>query len=400
LRSPFWLVLTVSLTVSTATKADSTVSSTNTFFHEAGGPLNMTVLTPSVDASLDLGETVGIHANWEADIVSGASVSVVDAPGATVDAVSTATQLDDVRHTFGGGFTLNGEFTSFTASYAYGTESDYRSHSIALSARTELFERNTAFDLSYARGIDKVCTLAQPRAQEAVDRQRMTSSEGCFGGEDRADEDLSLQTFQGSWTQAWTPVLSTQLTLTAQLLDGFQGNPYRSVWLGRSAALENHPRIRARYAATTGVRLWIRPLKGALQVSTRLYRDTWDIRSFTGELAYEQALFEGLRLRARGRYYTQTAAIFFSDDYSRFPVGEYFTGDRELSAMSSVTVGGRLRWDVPAGEDGYVLGFLDTLNLVGKVDLIFQDFAEFKYGGADVPNTEALIATAGIEAGF
>ena len=74
------------------------------------------------------------------------------------------------------------------------------------------------------------------------------------------------------------PILSTQLTATALLLDGFQANPYRAVRIGRAAAQEYHPENRARYAAGLAGRLWIAPLSGAVQPALRVYRDTWDIR--------------------------------------------------------------------------------------------------------------------------
>lgn len=387
----------------TAARAESGLSTTTTYFHESGGPLEMHVVTPSAQLAADLGDSVTVAAGYEADIVSGASVAVVDAPSGDVDVITSATQLDDLRHTGSGSLQLRSESSSMTVGYSYGVEEDYRSHGISVTGRAEMFERNTAFEIGYARGFDHVCNLHQPRAQEAVARRRMDSSDGCFAEDEdspRILEALSIQTFQGSWTQAWTPILTTQLTLTSQLLHGQQGNPYRAVWLGRTAAQENHPRDRARYAAGLAARLWIAPLEGALQAEGRIYRDTWDLRSVTAELAYEQTMPGGLRLRARGRYYAQTGAVFYSDDYAFRPAGQYFTGDRELSPMRSLTVGGRLAWSVPPNDEGDVLGFLTAFHLVGKADLVFHEFEEFHYGRAEVPNDMALLATLGLEAVF
>jgi len=358
------------------------------------------VITPSVAVYVDVGEVLSLRADYEADIVSGASVAIVDAPSPTVDAITSATQLDDLRHTVGGSIGLNGETTSLTTAYHYGFESDYRSHSVVLAGRTELFERNTTLEVSYGRGWDSVCNLFQPRAQEAVDRLSLPSSDGCFSAADREATDVSMHTFQGSWSQAWTSIFATQFTVTAQLLHGFQGNPYRSLWLGRSSAQEHHPEDRARYAAGLGVRLWLRPLEGALQAQGRVYRDSWNIQSLTAELGYEQDLFAGLRLRGRARYYTQTGASFYSDDYTRAPRGQYFTGDRELSPMSSLTFGARLAWEIPSNEEGLVLGFLSSVELVAKADWTSYEFDEFHYDLAPVPNTDALMATVTLDAQF
>ena len=278
-------------------------------FNEDGGPMSMTVIIPEVSADAQFTDGFAVNAAWTADIVSGASVAVVDQPAATVDAISTAS-VSDVRHVIGGGVTLGDGQNTLTAGYRYGFENDYRSHAFDVSARTELYDRNTAFEITYARSFDEVCDV--PDASEPALKPRMPDSEGCFDDavEDRVARDLGVHTFQAAWTQNWTAILSTQLTATALLLDGFQANPYRAVRIGRAAAQEHHPENRARYAAGLAGRIWIAPLAGAVQPALRVYRDTWDIRSVSAELAYEQTLFAGLRLRARGRYYTQNGAAF------------------------------------------------------------------------------------------
>jgi hypothetical protein len=289
-----------------------------------------------------------------------------------------------------------------TGGYSFGRENDYRSHGMFLGARSEMFERNTTFDISYARGWDSVCNLPIEENAEAVDRPRMPNADGCFDDDnpDREELDLSLQTFQGAWTQNWTPILTTQLTFTTQILNGYQGNPYRAVWLGRSAAQEHHPDNRTRYALGLDSRIFLEPLEGTVSASVRGYRDTWDIMSITAELGYFQQIGENLGLKVRGRYYNQTSAIFYSDNYALMPRGQYFTGDRELSAMTSWVLGGTLKLDVPADDEGYVLGFMETFALIGKADVILMDFPEFNYGRVAVPNTTAIVATLSLESTF
>ncbi len=383
-------------------RAENDVDATTTVFYESGGNLNMTVINPAVAADVGLGSVVSLQAGWEADVVSGASVAIVDAPGgeADVDVITSATKLNDVRHAFRGGATVRSDDAHLSAAYVYGFESDYRSQSVSISAGTELFERNTALDLTYSKGWDSVCDLSQPNAKEAVERQRLPSSTGCFRAKDRVDHSLDLHSLQGSWTQAWSPIWNTQLVLSTQLLQGFQGNPYRAVWLGRSAAQEHHPENRARYAVGVGTRIWLRPVGGALQLFARAYRDTWDVRSVSGEVGYERNLGDMFRVRVRGRYYTQTSAAFFSDDYALDPGGQYFTGDRELSAMQSYLGGGRFEFIPQPRSDGTVGGFLDSLILVLKGDYVRYEFSDFHYGSVAVPNRRAIFGTVGIEATF
>jgi hypothetical protein len=373
-------------------RADNSVSAGASVFHESGGPLHMNVIIPSAAASVDLGEPATVHVGWTADIVSGASVAVVDAPAANVDAISSATVVD-TRHDFHGGFTLRDHTASIDVSYSHAFERDYLSNSFVATARTELFERNTGFSISYARGFDQVCDTAG--TFDPVMKPRLDSSKGCFDSADkmRTSRELDIHTFQGGWTQAWTPRLTTQLTATAQVLHGFQSNPYRAVRIGKTAAQEFEPKDRARYALGAGARYWIAPLASALSVDARVYRDTWGIVSLTGDLAYDQTLGGGFRLRARGRYYTQTAATFYSDDYVLAPQGRYFTGDRELSPMSSLLAGAALLWNAPPDQAGNVLSILSGLQLTLKADVLKTFFPDFHYDRAPVPNTLASIVT-------
>lgn len=382
--------------------AQHSVDTTTTVFYEKGGPLNMTVVNPSVRANGQILEELSVNAGWQADVVSGASVAIVDAPGgSSVDAVTSATTLEDFRQVVNGGVGVRSDVARVDANYAYGFESDYTSHAFSLRAGADLFDRNTTFDLTYSRGWDSVCDLSQPQAERAIERQRMPTSDGCFEkGKGRIVRDLELHTLQGSWTQAWTPIFNTQLTVSSQLMHGFQANPYRAVWLGRAAVQEHHPRDRARYAVGLGARIWLRPIGGALQAQVRAYRDTWDVRAISGELAYERALGSLLRLRARGRYYQQGSAAFYSDDYALDPEGQYFTGDRELSAMHSWLVGGQLAIAPQPNDAGKVLRVFDSFRLLLKGDFLRYDFTEFHYGRAAIPNRTAIFGTVGIDATF
>jgi hypothetical protein len=358
----------------------------------------MTVVMPRASAAVDLGEPVKLHVGWSADIVSGASVAVVDASAANVDAISTAT-LHDTRHVFNGGFTLRDGTSSVAVNYTHAFENDYRSDAFAVTARTELFDHNTSLEVTYARAFDRVCDIGG--SFDPVMKPRLETSKGCFT-DDKAHtaRPLAIHNFQAGVTQALTPLLTSQLTLLAQVMHGFQSNPYRAVRIGKTAAQEYMPADRARYALGAGLRYWIVPASAALSVDGRAYRDTWGITSLSGELAYDQKLFGEVRLRAHGRYYTQGEATFYSDDYILAPRGRYFTGDRELSPMRSVLFGLSLRWTAPSDESGVVLGFLSRFELVVKGDILKSFFDDFHYDRAEVPNTLAQVVSLELRAGF
>jgi len=142
------------------------------------------------------------------------------------------------------------------------------------------------------------------------------------------------------------------------------------------------------------------PLNAALGGEARVYRDTWGITALSGELSYDQRLFGEFRLRVRGRYYTQSSATFYSDDYILSPRGRYFTGDRELSTMQSMLLGLALRWSAPADDAGKVLGLLSNFSLVLKGDILKTFFDDFHYDRAEVPNTFAQVLSLELRAGF
>lgn len=392
-------VFAAALALAIGVRADSgSVSAGASVFMEGGGPLQMIVVAPAVRGEYQPIDELTLRLGWDADIVTGASVAVVDAPGTQPDVVTTATQLDDVRNVFQAGFELTSEYGAIRAGYSYGFEDDYTSHALTLGARADLFDRNTTFDLSYGHGWDAVCDVQHTRTLDAVQRRRLPSSEGCFGtSSDIASRAVAINSVQGSWTQAWAPIFTTQLTLSAQTIDGFQSNPYRAVWLGRSSAQEHHPEHRFRYVAGLGSRLWIAPISGALSVNGSAYRDNWGVQALSAELALEEVIEGALRIRLRGRYYAQSAAAFYSDDYAFRPRGQYFTGDRELSEMWSVLAGASIGYTASADAEGPIGGFLQSLSILFKADWLHAEFPQFHYGTASVPNGDALILTLTLE---
>jgi hypothetical protein len=367
----------------------------------------MTVYTPGVDVSVTPADWMTIRGGYEADVVSGASVATKAGPAYQsvnpgADVITTAS-VRDVRHAPRGGLTLRKGDVSYTAQYTYGTENDYKSHSIFVGARTEAYEHNTQFEISYARNFDLVCDRVQAVNDTPPRFRALEDSKGCFtSGDQRTRHTLSIDGLQATWSQAWTPVFATQLAYTAQLLDGFQSNPYRSIILAQGLkAQEHHPEVRARQALALRMNFFVRPIKLALRLTGRIYRDTWDITSGTGELEAERYLMEGLRVAARGRFYKQTGALFWSDDYTGGepplgPRGQYFTGDRELSPFWSVALGLRVTYAIlpaPTADGGRprLLGLFTDAKIGGSADAIQFSYDEYTLAGTPITNARAYI---------
>ena len=367
----------------------------------------MTVYTPGIDVAATPWDWMTVRAGYEADIVSGASISTKAGkayqsvnPGA--DVISTAS-VHDVRHSPSGGLTLRKGDVQYTASYTYGTENDYRSNSLFVGAKTDAYGHNTQLEISYARNFDSVCDRKQGANDTFAQFRALEDSKGCFTKSDtRTKRSLDIDGFQAAWSQAWTPVFATQLAYTAQLLDGFQSNPYRSIIVAQGLkAQEHHPAERARHALALRMNFYIRPIKVAFRLMGRLYRDTWDISSATGELEAERYLFENFRVTARGRFYKQSAALFWSDDYTGGdpplgPKGQYFTGDRELSPFWSLGLGLRAAYTIrpePKFDGGRprLLGIMESAKVGASFDLIQFDYEEYTLAGVPIDNARAFI---------
>jgi hypothetical protein len=202
-------------------------------------------------------------------------------------------------------------------------------------------------------------------------------------------------------------VFTTQVVLTGAVQHGFLGNPYRAVVIAPAGdeALENHPENRARAALSGRAKLYVRAISTAFGASVRVYRDTWDIWSQTYELEAERYLFPGFRVQARARYYSQEEAVFYSDDYTggepaNGPRGQYWTGDRELSPMSSLLLGGRLLYSQKRAPGQRLAGVLLGFGVSASVDVISTDLERFTWAGTAPDDTFALIGSLGLAGAF
>jgi len=235
----------------------------------------------------------------------------------------------------------------------------------------------------------------------------LEDSSACFTKSNplRTSRDVGTDGFQASWSQAWTPILSTQLVYTAQIVNGFQSNPYRSVVLAEGLKAQEHePDNRTRQALAVRANLYVKPLRAALRLGIRAYDDTWDIKSGTLEAELEKYFGESFRAMVRGRLYKQTGAVFWSDDYTGGdaplgPRGQYWTGDRELSPFWSWLLGARLTYTITP-QKGRILGLMSSFKIALSADVMNFKYDEFTLGGAPIQNARAYIAGLGVTALF
>src|SRR5262249_44154629 len=151
--------------------------------------------------------------------------------------------------------------------------------------------------------------------------------------------------------------------------DGFQSNPYRRVRLfGTVEAQESEPLLRQRIALQARMRLALKRARGALGALGRYYWDTWGIQSRTVEVDWAEWVHPEVVLRLRGRLYRQGRALFYRDAGEQLsyenvgPVGQYFTGDGELSPFRDLLVGFKVAYVKNADERGKVWRVFEQLD--------------------------------------
>jgi hypothetical protein len=294
--------------------------------------------------------------------------------------------------------------TQVSAGASTSNENDYRSRTVHASAQTDLFQHDTQIELAYAHSWDSICDVVHTANTDPTLRLPLDTSTGCFtpSAADRTEHAIHTDAFQVTLTQAWTPVLMTQLVFTAELQNGFLSDPYRGVVLSPNGqfAQEHHPDNRAREALAARAAYYLRAIKGALRFGLRGYRDTWDLWSATAELEAEKYLLPWLRVRGTARYYRQSGALFWSDDYTGGePVfgqrGQYWSGDRELSPFSSVLVGARILGSWSAG-DRRIGGVFQGLQAAASFDVILYDYRDFTLAGREPRDTRAYVGSLGV----
>jgi hypothetical protein len=377
-------------------------------FHEPSATSKMTVYTPELNIAAMPTPALRVFAQYQADAVTGASEAVKAGPllSNVPDIVSRAS-VKDFRSMATGGFSLTREHTHFEGSYGYSTENDYRSNSFSVAAGTDFLQRDTDVEIGYAHSFDDVCSLAQRNVPYTL-RQGLDSSQGCFTKNPRVDSlDIAQDNFRAAWTQAWTPVFTTQLVFSGELQHGFLGNPYRQVVIGPTgqAAQEHHPDDRSRAAVALRLKYYSRPLKTAIGLFARGYRDSWELDSLTWELSAERYLQPWLRLFLHGRAYTQSGASFWSDDYTggepqHGPRGQYWSGDRELSPLRSLLGGVSLTGSWRAAGDARLVGVFTDFSASVSFDLLRTYLEDFTWAGKKPDDTVVMLPSIGATGTF
>lgn len=284
--------------------ADDTVELRGQYYKER----STTVIQPTADIEKDIGASATLGAHFVIDSISAAS------PAAGQTARFTERRYEAglrALRRFGDAFTVS-------VGGRYSSEPDYVSSSINAGLAVDLLDKNATFSVASALAFDTV-----------------TSSIPADGFQDK----LRTSYFGLSWTQVLGPRALAQVGYDLLAADGFQANHYRSVAAAGMVVSEEVPELRLRNALFANARWFEAASEVTVQAGYRLYFDDWGVVGHTPEIALTRDFGAHLELRARYRYYTQSAADFYQEIYDR--VETFRTDDAKLSPFDGHTIGVR-----------------------------------------------------------
>jgi hypothetical protein len=299
------------LLASSAQAAEGEVSLRGAYYKEK----STRVVQPMIDGKVEVSEEGVVDFHGLVDSITSASAATG----------SAGQEFTEERYEGGAGYTHTLGRLQLGGSFRTSTESDYDSYFLGLHGALELAEKNTVLSLNVGRSFDTI------------------SNGVSAGGLDPLIEE-KLQT--GLASLSLSQLLSPQLlgVLTYDFIDahGYQANLYRRVSGGDVPEAERVPDLRLRHAVYLGVRGFFCPTLTTVVAGYRLYVDDWGILAHTGEVRAIQELAPGVEARVGYRLYTQGAADFFQDRYTREQVQDesvYITDDEKLSSFTTQTFG-------------------------------------------------------------
>lgn len=320
------------------------------------------VLQPMVSFSKDLPDerlTVGV--DYLLDSISSASI------GAGSAQLGGDFVFTEIRHETSarvgsklGPWGLGGFFR-------YSTETDFEARSFGFNVSREFLEKTVTISASYSGGFDSAFRI-MGQGRRAPWKSLQPAANGSF--EDAADSNL-VQNHYGSvgYSHVLTKRLLAGINVEASAILGPQENPYRSVINGYPEA---HPLSRIRIAPSAFAFYSIPKTPLVAEARYRFYGDSWGISAHAVDMRLHLRLWKYLRLRARYRYYTQSASDFYREGLDYEQSERFKTADPKMSAFHSHMPGGEITFELTplAQFDG--LAWLDGAFVQATYNHLFQ----------------------------
>ncbi len=340
---------------------------TDALYHRYQGG-GITIQGPSVLIQKKVTDNFAVNYNWYQDYISSASI----------DVKLSASPYTEKRTQQSGGFQFIHGKSTYSAGYIHSKEPDYKSDTTYYSVSQDMFGDLTTVTMTYKRGWDKVYRdLKDAATGQIINDPR-------FGNDDTRGPDISFRDadhrgYAVGLSQILTRSLIMSLNYEVLTDQGYLQSPYRQILyltpgqgLGFKQSAQIYPNTRTSNAGSVELKYYL-PYRAAVTGKYRYFSDTWGIRAHTAELGYthpwQRLIFDGTI-----RFYTQTAASFYSDLFPRIAFQNFEARDRELASFNTYTVGFGATWDFPIPRNRWVNR--STLNL--RFDHLLIDYKDFR----------------------
>jgi hypothetical protein len=307
---------------------DDTVSLRTNFFSDSGGLL---VRSPTLQFVKDIARNTVLSVQYSLDRVSIPPYRGISAKPLPIDGVSGASKPVDASNPNATFIKNRNEVvaslssTNWNATAYYSLENDYVGRLLNFGVSQDMNMKNTNLSVRAGYGWDTITPLG--KTQVLTKRNLLV---------------------EAAITQTLSQVTSMRAGVDISKVSGFQSNPYRTVFVAGQYSLEQHPTERLRVAGYVKLNTYFRPANASLWTEYRLYNDDWGILSHTLGLKFYQNLSKRLLIRYRYRFYLQSAASFYREDYSLVTQPRYFTADYKLEPFYSHLFGFQVSYHLDA----------------------------------------------------
>ena len=211
------------------------------------------------------------------------------------------------------------------------------------------------------------------------------------------DPDFKKEADRRSYRLGVTQVLTKNLVMNFDYEgitdEGFLNNPYRQVRFvdatqpdGFDWQAEVYPETRTSSAFSIGGRYFVQS-GSAVYGGARLFTDTWGVDAWDAQLGYTYSTKRSWLFDLSYRYYTQTAADFYSDLFDYENQQNFRGRDKELSTFVDHSIRLGVRYELPVADWGFVERGTASFNY-DYMFFQYEDFRNVLEGGA--PGTEPL----------
>jgi len=352
-----------------------------TFDEQTVGPLfryfadsdHVGVKSYMADYNMTLPSQVGLMFHWNTEQVTIPAIHAPVGSQEAVDAITTASRpiagdaFEDfvkVRNEFQGGLTRG----PAELDYYVSNEADYLAQQVAGHYDLELMNQqlNLSFGSSY--GWDDIEPLADDDTQTAASTKTT----------------LHMNTVA---TQVISPTTMLRYGVEYYVVEGLQHNPYRNVYAGGTNVPERHPDHRERRDAFVKLNRYF-DNRSSVRLSYRLYNDDWGIVSHELSSKLSQYITQGMFVRYQYRYYTQTPARFYREEYlTTNGVDGYLSGDYRVGPLAAHLFGLSFNFDLGTlasttpflGHSALVIGYERYFNSNNYSADILETGLDFRF---------------------